>query len=513
MFRMPLFAGAVVVAGLAAAAPVGDAPKPLPIKLVTHKVRREKLQPLLVERGTVESADGGDVVCQVKARNVASALAATIKRVLVEDGATVKKGQPLVELDSSGLEEALQTEQITRDRDELEWAQAREDLAIVQSQNESDVSAARLAARLAEMSLERFLKGDREEQLRGVKVTLLAAEANVEQWKEALEQAQDKLKQQEATEGQVRVARLRLEAAKAEVEKARLSLQTLEKYSGPQTETDLRGTLAGARQGLERTQRQTKAKETLARQSLEAKKAVYQQELARCHEAEEEIKKCKILAPRDGMVVYHVPEQTRWGLGPPSILAAGEAVREGQKLLSIPDLSKMQVVVRVPEALVSRVRPGLPATLRVDAFPGRTLRGRVDQVAAMPAPGDWLTGGEKVYPTVIVLEGAPTGLLPGMSAAVLVPFGKALDDVPTVPARALLGRVGPGKTASCLVLTADGPEEREVVLGMRDEESTEVTSGLREGDEVIVNPQLLLNDVRDRIRFLQGGRPQPRRGQ
>jgi RND family efflux transporter MFP subunit len=513
MLRIPWFAGAVLVAGLVAAAPGGDAPNPLPIKLVTHKVGRAKLQPLIVERGAMESADSGDVVCQVKSRNQASLTAASIKRVLVEDGAAVKKGQLLIELDSSGLEDALQTAQIPRDRAELDCAQAKENLAVVQSQNESDLAIARSTVRLAEINLDKFLKGDLEEQRRGMKVMLLHAQADVEQGKEALEQAKSKLKQAEATEGQVRVARLRLEAARAELEKAQLSLQTLEKYSGPQMETDLRGTLAAARQGLERAQRQVKAKEALARQELDAKQAIYQHEVARYKEIEEEIKKCKITAPRDGMVMYYVPEQTRWGVARPSIVAAGEAVAEGQKLMSIPDLGKMRVVLRVPEALVTQVRPGLPATVRVDAFPGRALGGRVEQVAATPVTRDWLTPDEKAYPTVIALDGDATGLRPGMSATVLVPLGRALDNVLTVPARAVLGRAGPGKTASCLVLTADGPEEREVVLGMRDEESTEVTSGLREGDEVIVNPQLLLNDVRDRIRFLRGGRPQPRRGE
>jgi hypothetical protein len=61
-------------------------------------------------------------------------------------------------------------------------------------------------------------------------------------------------------------------------------------------------------------------------------------------------------------------------------------------------------------------------------------------------------------------------------------------------------------------LTADGPEERELVTGLRDEHTMQITAGLRAGDEVIVNPQLLLNDLRDRIRFQRGGRPVTRRG-
>jgi hypothetical protein len=178
----------------------------------------------------------------------------------------------------------------------------------------------------------------------------------------------------------------------------------------------------------------------------------------------------------------------------------------------IPDLSKMQVVIRVPEALADRVRPGMHAVVRVEVFPDRALRGRVGQVAATPSQRDWLAADEKVYPTMIALEGDNAGLRPGMSATVTMPAGKALDNVLAVPARPVIGRGGIGQPASCLVLTADGPEEREIVVGPRNETVVAITSGLREGDEVIANPQLLLNDIRDRIRFLRVGRPQPRRG-
>ena len=75
------------------------------------------------------------------------------------------------------------------------------------------------------------------------------------------------------------------------------------------------------------------------------------------HEIEDEIKKCLILAPQDGLVVYYVPEQSRFGSGSQqSIIAQGEPVREGQKLMRIPDLSKMVVNTRVHEAMISRVR-------------------------------------------------------------------------------------------------------------------------------------------------------------
>src|SRR5205807_5736179 len=96
--------------------------------------------------------------------------------------------------------------------------------------------------------------------------------------------------------------------------------------------------------------------------------------LSQYQEIEGEIKKCKIYAPQEGMVVYYVPEQARFGGGSQqSIVAQGEPVREGQKLMQIPDLKHMLVNTKVHEALVSRVHRDQQATVRVDPFPDQTL--------------------------------------------------------------------------------------------------------------------------------------------
>jgi len=515
MSRRPLLAGVVVLACLAGGAPLAaDDPKGQPLKLVTHKVKREKLQPQIIERGTLESVNSSDIYCEVRSGQRGSLAATAIKRLLVEDGDKVKKGQLLIELDSSGLEDQLRTEQITRDRNAQEVAHAADMLSIQKSQNESDLSTAELNVKLATIDLEKYQKADRDQTLQDIKARLLQAEADAEQWAEALDQAEAKLKQKEATDRQVRVVRLRLEAARLALARSQQELQAFEKYGGPRTESDLRGKVAEATQGLERVRQQARAKEHQANQILAACKSIHEQQLARCKGIEEEMKKCKILAPQDGMVVYYVPEQARGGAGvQQAIIAQGEPVREGQKLMSIPDLSKMQVVINVPEPVIAQIRSGMAAQLRAEAFPDQALRGTISRIATIPSARDFLSFDEKVYRTVFAIEGDTIGLRPGMSVTVTMSISRPLDNVLTVPGGALIGRGGFGRTVSCLVLTADGPEEREIVVGHRNQQIAEIVSGLREGDAVIVNPQLLLNDVRDRIRFLRSGKLPPRRGE
>ena len=76
--------------------------------LITHTAKREYLQVTVVERGTLESSENKDVVCKVKAGSRGT-YAATIRWV-IEDGTMVKKGQLLIELDDSALQEQLRTQ-------------------------------------------------------------------------------------------------------------------------------------------------------------------------------------------------------------------------------------------------------------------------------------------------------------------------------------------------------------------------------------------------------------------
>src|SRR5262249_51908842 len=177
----------------------------------------------------------------------------------------------------------------------------------------------------------------------------------------------------------------------------------------------------------------------------------------------EQIQKCKVWAPRTGIVVYYIPEQARWGVGSrQSIVAQGEQVGEGQKMMQIPDLDNMLVITKVHEALASRVHRGQRAQIKVESFPDRALRGRVDSVATIAAAGDFLASDVKSYTTKVAVEKGVEGLKPGMSAEVTITIGDALKDVLTVPIEAVIGSAEMGKTRKVFVMVGNDPQERDV---------------------------------------------------
>ena len=74
-------------------------------------------------------------------------------------------------------------------------------------------------------------------------------------------------------------------------------------------------------------------------------------------------------------------------VGTPSVIEEGATVRERQKILHIFDLNgPLQINVKVPEAAIAHVAPGMKARVKIDAFPNETLAGLIAEVAPLPDP-------------------------------------------------------------------------------------------------------------------------------
>src|SRR5262249_28253319 len=155
---------------------------------------------------------------------------------------------------------------------------------------------------------------------------------------------------------------------------ADLALKALE-YTRERSETDFKAKVEEAKINLKKTELQAGFKIEYLEADFRTKQAIWELESSRLKEIEQQIEYCKITAPQSGLVVYYVPDQVRGGGGSQqSIVAQGEPVREGQKMVQIPDLDDMLVNVRVPEAFVDYLEKGgkrKKATIKVEAFSSR----------------------------------------------------------------------------------------------------------------------------------------------
>jgi multidrug resistance efflux pump len=403
----------------------------------------------------------------------------------------------VVDLDESGLIEQMKAQKITLDQAEAGKIKAEEDYKIQVSQNESDIKTAETILQLSIIDLDKYLKGDFPQALKDVEGRIKVAESDVEQQRDRAAWAQRMLKKGYYTVSQADSEQSKLqsyELALAKVGEEKRVLTDKDYGLRKRTETDLGNRFEEAKRLLARIQSQARAREVQARTDRDSKKSVYEQERTKYKDIEEEIKKCKLCAPIDGLVVYYVPEQTRWGVGRQALVAQGEAVAENQKLMQIPDLKHMFVNTKVHEALVSRIHKGQPAMVRVDAMADHRLKAHVESVANTPSQQDFFASDVKVYATKIYIDEEVDGLKPGMTAEVTITVADALEHVLTLPIQAIVGSAEMGGTRECFVMTLHGPEKREITVGMSTDKEAEIRDGLMQGDEVVINPKVLVGD-------------------
>jgi multidrug resistance efflux pump len=439
--------------------------------LVTVRVEARDLQLKIVERGALEAKENHDIKCEVKA---GSRGAPKIKWV-VDNGAYVKKGDLLVDIDDSYIVEQMQAKKIERDNAEATKIAA-----------EQTHPVKKIAIALAEQQAQKWIKGDFPQQLHDLEGQIQIAESTVLQQEDRTAWVGRMVKKQYMTASQQQAEEATLTGNRLTLQKLQEQKKVLIEYTDPVT-----------RQTNENAIKQAKVDERTAYANMESTRAVFAQQDGLLKDLEDQVKQCKVYAPGAGIVVYAVPEQTRMGSGATqSIIAQGEPVQYGQKMMSIPDLAHMLVNVRIHEAFINHMVEGLPVTVRVDAVPGKAMKAHVRAVANVASPQDWLSPDVKVYQAYVEIDELVQQykLKPGLSAVCTIFTDSRVEHVLAVPIQAVVSPLEKNGKPRCFVMTPDGPKAREVEVGLTDEKYIEIKSGLNENEEVVLNPRALVNE-------------------
>ena len=144
---------------------------------------------------------------------------------------------------------------------------------------------------------------------------------------------------------------------------------------------------------------------------------------------------------------------------------------------------------------------GMRARIRIQ---DHEYQGVVTSVANQPEPSDWFSGTVKEYAAIVSIDSEPHGLRPGMTAAVEILVAN-LKDVLSVPVQSVVEKSG---KFYCWVNDARGPEKRPVVLGMSNNTRIEIKDGVKEGDDVLLNPRATVEEAREDERSRGEGRRQ-----
>lgn len=150
---------------------------------------------------------------------------------------------------------------------------------------------------------------------------------------------------------------------------------------------------------------------------------------------------------------------------------------QAMPLVKLSEDDLFRLVIPIPEAYVGDIRIGDPVNVQVPslnrAFPGKVARFSAD-----------VRSDTRTMHTEVDVHNSQRVLLPGLYAEAHLQLGRKTD-IPSVPVQALSHK---GDETSVLVVNSDGVlEERKVQIGVESSNDAEITSGLNEGELIVVS--------------------------
>jgi multidrug resistance efflux pump len=456
-----------------------------PTNLVFEAVKKGPLEITITERGNLESANNEQIICMVEGE------AGTGILRIREEGTRVKEGDWLVELDSAKLKNDLTAQEITLETSNAALKTAEKNLEIQETQNESDVSAAKLKIQLADLDLAKYKDGDYIQEKDSIKGEIELATEDVTRAEDKYAFTQRLAKKGYAKMSEVVADKVALQKANISLQVAEMKMNVLENYTKGRQVAELQENAKESKRELERVELTGKAAVDKCQAELKAAQKKYEVEQSTYNKIKEQIKYCMITAKRDGMVVYVNTRAGGFRGSTEPLIYEGAKVKERQPIINLPDVTKMQVNARIHESKIAMVRVGLPATIHLDAQAGETFRGEVAMVSAVSTSGNWPNINLKEYITYIKLTDdveKVSQLKPGMTAEIEILIDR-LTDVLQAPVQSFVER---GGRHFAWALVGGQLVRKEVKVGKSNEQFMEILEGLSDGERLAQTPRVSL---------------------
>jgi HlyD family secretion protein len=307
-------------------------------------------------------------------------------------------------------------------------------------------------------------------------------------------------------------ARADLQRAEADLEQSRLGFERAKQMHRDKLISD---------QAFDQAQAEVKMKAA----AVESQKRRIAQQAALLESNRDDLEKTTVVSPMDGVVTSLVKEEGEMVIGAQSFSPT--------VIMTVADLSVIEVEILVDETDIRNVRLGQPAVVRVDALEGVKIKGEVTEIgsSAIPRGTSAATAAgqttastanqAKDFKVVVTLKEPPPTLRSGLNATADIETARKANVV-AVPIQAVVVRqiskegkvidMGAVQAAEnepapptqkgeekdgVFVVNAGQAHFRPVKTGIMGETEIEVVEGLKEGDEIVVGSYKTLRTLKD----------------
>lgn len=445
--------------------------------------------------------------------NLTSEVQGRIEEIYVKEGQMVQKGEPLVRLDPNQLQSSTDAQIASLQAAQNETQVSRSQVTAAQNQLSQAVqglnaSQASVDTALQQVATARQQVVAAQTEVDRAQVDLNAANRELKRNEELLEKGVISRQVYDQSKDLVATSQVALRNAQARLKSQQLSVNEAEarvkesRARANQQEVAVRD----ARRGVE-----------TATFSADASVKRADQQAALLRGSRNQRDKTLQVAPING-VIAEIPSKVG------TFAVAGLSTTA---LLTIADMSTVNVEVKIDETEIDKVEVGQPAKIKVDAFGEKEIVGEVRQKTPLAVGKSQTSGGlstninvqeAKEFRVVIELKDLPKeiqdGLRPGMSATAVITT-KTAEKVIAVPLQSVIEKKPDAAPSPTIQGDAPAPSDKpktikgvyvldgnkakfvEVTTGITGESDIQITGGLSEGQEVITGPSRILNTLKD----------------
>lgn len=445
--------------------------------------------------------------------NLTSEVQGRIEEIYVKEGDAVKRGTPLVKLDPTQLESSADAQLASLQASQTDAQVSRSQVTAAQNQY-SQAQQGLIASQAAVDTAIQSVNTARQ--------NVVASQTDVDRAQVELNAANRELKRNEELVEKGVISKLDYDTARDRVSNAEVALRNQQsrlksaQLAVNEAEARVKESRARANQQQVAVRDSQRAVDTA---NLSANSSIQrsQQQAALFRGQRTQRDKTLQVAQIDG-VIADIPSK---------VGTFAVANLSSTPLLTIADMSSINVEVKVDETEIDKVAEGQSAKVKVDAFGEREITGRVKLKNPLAIGKSQTSGGlstnintneAKEFKVVIELIDIPQevkdGLRPGMSATavittntaenlIAVPLQAVIEKKPdAVPSPTLNGDLQmpaekPKTIKGVYILDGNKAKFVEVTTGITGESDIEVKSGLEENQEVITGPSRILNTLKE----------------
>ncbi|MEM7682740.1 MAG: HlyD family efflux transporter periplasmic adaptor subunit [Planctomycetota bacterium] len=399
---------------------------------------------------------------------------------VIEEGATVKQGDKLFELNAGEVEQEVQEAQIDFNEAEADVTAAQQDLEIAESESKATIRDAEVALELARLEMEEWRDGTEPIQRRELELELKKSERDLDRAKRDYENSQKLYDEDFISYNELEDARFDWVAAQDALATANLALGVYKASTYKKELETNRNAVEQAEGELERAKEKAKQELDQLRAQLQSQRELRDLRKSRLDERQAELVACVVYAPQPGTVIYASSVGPWWRRRDP--IAPGRAVRENETVIILPNTDQMAAVLSVHEARIASIQAEQEVSVQIDARPGEPVRGMVS-VISKTAEDSRNSGAREYKVTVMLPPGFDPSLKPGMSCQGRVKIGR-VENLLAAPIQAVFTE----GQRHFVYTGAGGDKVRavDVTLGQAGESFVVIESGLEPGDRVLL---------------------------